>query len=71
MESGVMELVKQAPAAYDAGRDREWAGALWMAGEQAVYCGYAGYLPGYGGGAAGIFSTPPRKTLRRFMSRST
>ena len=31
-----MALVEQAQAAYDAGRDREWAGALWMAGEQVV-----------------------------------
>ena len=36
MESGVMDLVEQAQAAYDAGRDREWAGALWMAGERVV-----------------------------------
>ena len=35
-QAGTMELVKQAQAAYDAGRDREWAGALWLAGERAV-----------------------------------
>ena len=36
LETGILALVKQAQAAYDAGRDREWAGALWMAGEGAV-----------------------------------
>ena len=35
-EKGAMALVEQAQAAYDAGRDREWAGALWMAGERVV-----------------------------------
>ena len=35
-QAGAMELVQQAQAAYDAGRDREWAGALWLAGERAV-----------------------------------
>ena len=35
-EGGTLALVEQAQAAYDAGRDREWAGALWMAGEQVV-----------------------------------
>ena len=35
-QAGTMELVQQAQAAYDAGRDREWAGALWLAGERAV-----------------------------------
>ena len=35
-QAGTLELVQQAQAAYDAGRDREWAGALWMAGERAV-----------------------------------
>ena len=29
-------LVKQAQAAYAAGQDRDWAGALWLAGERAV-----------------------------------
>ena len=31
-----LALLQQAQAAYDAGRDREWAGALWLAGERAV-----------------------------------
>ena len=35
-ERGTLALVEQAQAAYEAGRDREWAGALWMAGEGAV-----------------------------------
>ena len=35
-QAGTMELVKQAQAAYDAGRDREWAGILWTAAERAM-----------------------------------
>ena len=35
-QAGTMELVKQAQAAYDAGRDREWAGILWTAMEKAM-----------------------------------
>ena len=35
-QAGAMELVKQAQAAYDAGRDREWAGILWTAAERAM-----------------------------------
>ena len=35
-QAGTLELVQQAQAAYDAGRDREWAGALWLAAERAM-----------------------------------
>ena len=35
-QAGTMELVKQAQMAYDAGRDREWAGILWTAMEKAM-----------------------------------
>ena len=35
-QAGTMELVQQAQAAYDAGRDREWAGILWTAMEKAM-----------------------------------
>ena len=34
--AGTLALLHQAQAAYDAGRDREWAGILWTAAEQAV-----------------------------------
>ena len=35
-DTGTLELVRQAQVAYAAGCDREWAGALWLAGERAV-----------------------------------
>ena len=35
-QTETLALVKQAQAAYAAGQDREWAGALWLAGERAV-----------------------------------
>ncbi len=35
-QAGTMELVQQAQTAYDAGRDREWAGILWTAAERAM-----------------------------------
>ena len=35
-QAGTLELVKQAQAAYDEGRDREWAGILWTAAERAM-----------------------------------
>ena len=34
--AGTPALLQQAQAAYDAGRDREWAGILWTAAEQAM-----------------------------------